>query len=83
MTLFSIIKYPLSHPPTEEELSALPEEVFADWCYQVVANITRAASPRTVASIFRAFYRIENQDSYRQLRAHLIQILEKYEEPVE
>lgn len=31
MSLFDIIKYPISMPPTEDELVALPTDLFGDW----------------------------------------------------
>jgi len=31
MSLFDVIKYPISHPPTVEELSALPEDLYIKW----------------------------------------------------
>lgn len=38
MSLFDVIRYPISDPPTPEELEALPGEIFnrwvhtSDWC---------------------------------------------------
>jgi len=31
MSLFDVIRYPLSLPPTAEELSALPKELYTQW----------------------------------------------------
>ena len=31
MSLFDVIKYPISTPPTTEELEALPHELFQKW----------------------------------------------------
>ena len=31
MSLFDVIKYPISEPPTLEELNALPNEIFNQW----------------------------------------------------
>ena len=31
MTLFSSIKYPISNPPTQAELDALPEKIYKSW----------------------------------------------------
>ena len=33
MSLFDTIKYPISDPPTEEELRALPVNLFNQWIY--------------------------------------------------
>ena len=32
MSLFDLIKYPLSNPPTPEELFVLPPDIYNDWC---------------------------------------------------
>ena len=31
MSLFDVIKYPISYPPTVEELNALPETIYNKW----------------------------------------------------
>lgn len=31
MTIFHVIKYPISTPPTVEEFEALPSEFFTEW----------------------------------------------------
>ena len=31
MSLFDVIKYPISTPPTVEQLSALPKDLFSRW----------------------------------------------------
>lgn len=31
MSLFDVIKYPISDPPTKEELAAIPNEIFDNW----------------------------------------------------
>ena len=33
MSLFDVIKYPISNPPTELELSRIPKKVYQDWVY--------------------------------------------------
>ena len=33
MSIFDVIRYPLSHPPTAEELSRLPEDLFEKWVF--------------------------------------------------
>lgn len=35
MSLFDVIKYPLSVPPTREELLAVPEYLFRAWIYDI------------------------------------------------
>ena len=31
MSLFDVIKYPISIPPTKEEFEALPDEIYINW----------------------------------------------------
>jgi len=46
MSLFDVIKYPISHPPSVEELNALPADVInilrkhfpSDWSLNKIAN---------------------------------------------
>jgi hypothetical protein len=38
MTIFSILKYPISNIPTQEELEALPISVFEEWRKFVLDN---------------------------------------------
>lgn len=33
MSLFDVIRYPISDHPTKEQLDALPTELFNKWCY--------------------------------------------------
>jgi hypothetical protein len=35
MTIFDSIKYPISDPPTEEQLAALPGEVYNEWAEEL------------------------------------------------
>ena len=35
MTIFNSIKYPISFPPTEQELAALPHRLFRRWASKV------------------------------------------------
>jgi len=35
MSIFSNIKYPISHPPTEEELQAIPRRAYNTWANYV------------------------------------------------
>ena len=34
MSLFDVIRYPISDPPTAEELYNLPEKIFSDWKFR-------------------------------------------------
>ena len=35
MSLFDVLRYPISNSPTENELLGLPEPLFAEWLYKV------------------------------------------------
>ena len=32
MSIFDVIKYPVSHPPTLSEIYALPPDIYKKWC---------------------------------------------------
>lgn len=38
MTIFHSLKYPISDPPTREELQALPKEIFEEWCQHIIVH---------------------------------------------
>ena len=35
MSLFDVIKYPISDPPRIQELKALPDHIIAKWMYKI------------------------------------------------
>jgi len=41
MTIFDSLKYPLGHPPTNEEVSAIPDNIFSKW-FNIFYSPTRA-----------------------------------------
>lgn len=42
MSLFHVLKYPVSDPPTMEELAALPHPILQQWAEFVYENNSRA-----------------------------------------
>lgn len=40
MSLFDVLKYPISTPPTKEELSALPRDFLLQWMVMVKFNLS-------------------------------------------
>jgi hypothetical protein len=54
MSLFDVLRYPISLPPTEEELDALPVKLFHSWtdnveCHWYTVDKDSAQSPRWVS----------------------------------
>jgi hypothetical protein len=39
MTIFHVIKYPISNPPTESELNKLPIEIYGEWLQTIGFNM--------------------------------------------
>ena len=54
MSLFDIIKYPISDPPTEYELSALPRSLYAKWLKCTFWQ--HRSSPTIVSSYYHDLY---------------------------
>lgn len=38
MSLFDVIKYPISNPPSPEELFVLPTDVYSGWCRDLLGG---------------------------------------------
>jgi hypothetical protein len=86
MTVFDVIRYPVSLPPTREELEALPKIIYWDW----IRNHTQdwhqlddtACSPWNVA-IWMAYYHRDSHEHQReeiQADVHrLRQLIAEYE----
>lgn len=52
MSIFSVIKYPLSNPPTQEQLDSIPRELFDHWAFSTImyhkltpTNLVMAINP--------------------------------------
>jgi len=62
MTIFDAIRYPISDPPTEEEIANLPPELFHRWATVVFFPVDRI--PTTVARWYRnlLFYQTSSYD---------------------
>jgi len=72
MTIFDVIRYPISIPPTEEELEALPRELFNKWTLKV--NFSTGADPYSVVRWYEFQLRYnEEEDECR----HDIELLRK------
>lgn len=51
MSLFDVIKYPISDFPTEKELLDLPHDLYDAWCVQFFCDVLN--SRKSVAQFFR------------------------------
>jgi hypothetical protein len=53
VTLFDVIRYPVSTPPTEAELSAIPAEVYKAWAVWLGANGNHVSHQMVIAAYLR------------------------------
>lgn len=53
MTIFNVIRYPISSPPTLAELEALPLDVYARWVRKTfhIGGIGKVSTPDQVHSL--------------------------------
>jgi hypothetical protein len=78
MSLFTVLKYPISWPPTKEELEALPKEVLDRW---VEHNVWNVACSATISNMMQVLYLQESyQKSVSEYLAKLTLILLDYNE---
>jgi hypothetical protein len=74
MSIFDVIKYPISEPPTKEELEALPDDLYNYWC---VREFGYSYSRNTIHR-YLSGYNPSNVIMIKQLR----QMIEDYDEPI-
>jgi len=65
MSLFDVIRYPISNPPTKEELWALPPDLFNEWKKSVGWKNVRGVTPGYVEAYYKEFnsdeaYKLDN-----------------------
>ena len=53
MTIFDSIKYPISDPPTEEELTNLPKELYDRWVGYWNYPVIKELPPAHIAAYYR------------------------------
>jgi hypothetical protein len=69
MSVFMMIKYPISMPPTREELGALPHVIFKQWMSEIIGDeLSERLSTDTVADIMKKTGIEDIRDSVDRLR---------------
>ena len=78
MGVFDVLRYPISCPPTQDEMDSLPDDVFENWKHQVGWLPFRER--RMIITFYNDnYYRIENIRSHVQV---LKQILKDRDEHI-
>ncbi len=77
MSLFDVIKYPVGRPATQEQLDALPTDLFERWKKCVNWG---TASTRMISNSYINFYVSNDYDHYDFVI--LRKMIEDYDEPV-
>ena len=82
MSLFDVIRYPISHPPTEAEIIAVPDDIFLKWLNEVVPNWKPARSLHAIKIRLGGAYTIPvNERDCKDLDA-LRRIIREYNESI-
>ncbi len=76
MTIFDVIKYPIGYPPTADQLAALPEPIYEEFCTKIF-NWTR--DPDILARVIRGQLGLGNE-YYVQHMEFLRQLIREYQE---
>ena len=77
MTIFHTLKYPISDPPTKEELKALPNEVWEEWITHIIVHGDTKIEPGYVASVLRTH--LYKHEMYPYELQRLKDIIQRYE----
>jgi hypothetical protein len=56
VTIFHVLKYPISNPPTAEELEALPPKIFYEWIKTIYYSNTYQTTPSKTAKLLHSMY---------------------------
>jgi hypothetical protein len=70
MSIFAVIKYPISNCPTVEELAALPKDLFDTWKISVHWSDTDVVDPNYISYWYRA-----GNSQAKSCRKHDIEML--------
>jgi len=60
MSLFDVLKYPISSPPTYTELKSLPEEIYNKWVREVMGGGDPAVQAARLLMLHRSFLLTKN-----------------------
>ncbi len=76
MSLFDVLRYPISDIPTEDEFNSLPKNLYNDWGHRVGWDPIW-----TVGSVI-SFYSAHMQSSPNQDIILLRKMIKEYDEPI-
>jgi hypothetical protein len=86
MSLFDVIKYPISNPPTLSELAALPRNILASW-FKITEWKSIDYDDKSISNIFMYYNR--DHSRYKdivKLKTQELQklrkIIREYDEPI-
>lgn len=77
MSLFDVIRYPISNPPTEAEFAALPSGLLAQW-YPETGWIRYTSTDKSPYYLAEYYYRQGVHSELILLR----QMIKDYDEPI-
>ncbi len=78
MTLFHVLKYSVSCPPTEQELAALPGKIFEETSLKSMSG--RVFSPHEMAETCNGLHKTSHENVVKKYIASIRTKLESYEE---
>ena len=84
MTIFDVIRYPISDFPTEAELEALPKDLYDKWIethWTIRGDVTLQDFVRWIASWKRSGWTDAHAALSRSVR-ELRQMIKDYDEPI-
>jgi hypothetical protein len=85
MSLFDVIKYPLSDHPTAAELAALPVQLFEGWCANTNRVTVASSKYYYVACTYKCMLISNNTREVERARDELRilkKMIKEYDEPI-
>jgi hypothetical protein len=81
MNIFNAIKYPISSPPTKEQLEEIPEFLFKIWAKETLGIDDEKISPSDIALIMKLTYNNKSESliehlekSTKKLKAAILEL---------
>jgi hypothetical protein len=77
MSILMLIKYPISNPPTDGQLAALPPELYNEWLTSLgLDSVSTLFQPGFMYRTLNSLHKTGNDDAYEKL-LHLIYMLDE------
>lgn len=81
MTVFDVIRYPISMPPTMEELAACPKDVFHEWQAEHFGMVGFGIATATLHNMwYGSAFRIADIELAEYIVCNLRRMIAEYEE---